>query len=612
MKCKNCGTEIGKDIKFCPNCGNKIQKQCPMCGQEIEEGMKFCVSCGAKLLDDEAVNNNVYATEQKAESTKAQEETTRPEVTKSVHRTNTSFMQELDALAEKDENTRAVISWVGKGYLQKWLLPFLRDDEQIVSFWHIQQKKFFSGRLHREFVVLTTRRVICFVKRQYMKSQIKSCSLKDILSVDTADQESNAIHGTLIGEKIDIVASNGTISVRMVGKGQAKELKQAIEFLIGQADLVKDFVSQPVNGINVQKGKRSTFDIVAIILSALLLVLLGVYLFSPTKSMTTATPPTIPTTTATPTNDLSSLFDADTNELKSFIDNESLSYDGENQYINDAASEMASTNTGEKQTTSENFQIGEVVTTDNFEFTVTNAYVLDNLGAGKKVPEGAVYVVVEYEYKNISKQAISSWDLPKVKLADGNDAVYSQDMDADWYFDGYSDSKIMSDMNPGIKSKDAKIFEVAIEVLNAGGMKVYVQADQEFLVDLNLHYEYIPTNVYEEGYSGNVKADDYYEEFSNENENVGDAGYGYILEDSARRYLTEDELINMSKEELRLARNEIFARHGRKFDALDLQSYFNSMEWYYGTVPADEFDESVLNEYEKANLVLIKDVEMKK
>lgn len=279
---------------------------------------------------------------------------------------------------------------------------------------------------------------------------------------------------------------------------------------------------------------------------------------------------------------------------------------------NDAASEMASTNTGEKQTTSENFQIGEVVTTDNFEFTVTNAYVLDNLGAGKKVPEGAVYVVVEYEYKNISKQAISSWDLPKVKLADGNDAVYSQDMDADWYFDGYSDSKIMSDMNPGIKSKDAKIFEVAIEVLNAGGMKVYVQADQEFLVDLNLHYEYIPTNVYEEGYSGNVKADDYYEEFSNENENVGDAGYGYILEDSARRYLTEDELINMSKEELRLARNEIFARHGRKFDALDLQSYFNSMEWYYGTVPADEFDESVLNEYEKANLVLIKDVEMKK
>lgn len=148
MKCKNCGTEIGNDIKFCPNCGNKIQKQCPMCGQEIEEGMKFCVSCGAKLLDDEAVNNNVYATEQKAEPTKAQEETTRPEVTKSVHRTNTSFMQELDALAEKDKNTKAVISWVGKGYLQKWFLPFLRDDEQIVSFWHIQEKWLFSGRLH--------------------------------------------------------------------------------------------------------------------------------------------------------------------------------------------------------------------------------------------------------------------------------------------------------------------------------------------------------------------------------------------------------------------------------------------------------------------------------
>lgn len=386
----------------------------------------------------------------------------------------------------------------------------------------------------------------------------------------------------------------------------------------------------------------------------------------------------------------------------------------------------AAANAEEKQTASENFQIGETVTTDNFEFTVTNAYVLDSLGAGKKVPEGAVYVAVEYEYKNISKQAISSWNLPDVRLSDGNDAVYSQDMDASWYFDGYSDSKIMSDMNPGIKSKDAKIFEVAVEVLNAGGMKAYVKADKEFFVDLPVYYgiepellnsmksdldsyvgewwdlnsqraymqiekqnsdellisvywssgasdqscwtmtgRYNPNSgkieyqdgkldyihydasgnanadtqyqngtgtvyisydgyLYWEDHTENAGADCYFEKDTetydylgnakadgSENE-IGDAGYGYILEDSARRYLSEDELIYMSKDELRLARNEIFARHGRMFDSLDLQGYFNSMEWYYGTVPANEFDESVLNEYEKANLVLIKDVEMKK
>ena len=103
-----------------------------------------------------------------------------------------------------------------------------------------------------------------------------------------------------------------------------------------------------------------------------------------------------------------------------------------------------------------NFQVGESVSTDLFEFVVTNAYVLDYLDENKKVPEGAVYVAVEYEYKNISKQPISSWDLPTVGLADGNDAVYAQDADADWYFDGYSDEKLLSDMNPGIKTKGAR------------------------------------------------------------------------------------------------------------------------------------------------------------
>lgn len=147
-------------------------------------------------------------------------------------------------------------------------------------------------------------------------------------------------------------------------------------------------------------------------------------------------------------------------------------------------------------TESFNFQIGEPVSTDMFEFIVTDAYVLDYLSENKKIPEGAIYVAVEYEYKNISKQPISSWDLPTVRLADGNDAVYSQDADADWYFEGYSDEKAISDMNPGIKTRGAKIFEVAIDVLNAGGMKVYVEADKNFLVDLELSYEPIASNAF--------------------------------------------------------------------------------------------------------------------
>lgn len=138
-----------------------------------------------------------------------------------------------------------------------------------------------------------------------------------------------------------------------------------------------------------------------------------------------------------------------------------------------------------------NFQIGDVINTDKFAFEVTDAYIVDDLGEWKKIPEGAIYVVVEYEYKNISTQPISSFSLPSVHLMDGNGAIYDEDFDARMNFNGsYNDSKIISDMNPGIKTKSNEIFEVAIDVLNAGNMAVYVEADKKFLVDLNLQYGY--------------------------------------------------------------------------------------------------------------------------
>lgn len=83
----------------------------------------------------------------------------------------------------------------------------------------------------------------------------------------------------------------------------------------------------------------------------------------------------------------------------------------------------------------------------------------------------------------------------------------------------------------------------------------------------------------------------------------------YILPDSNQRYLSGEELAYMDKTALRLARNEIYARHGRQFESEDLNEYFNSQPWYDGSIPADGFDDSVLNEYEKANLDLIKRME---
>ena len=46
------------------------------------------------------------------------------------------------------------------------------------------------------------------------------------------------------------------------------------------------------------------------------------------------------------------------------------------------------------------------------------------------------------------------------------------------------------------------------------------------------------------------------------------------------RRLTYADIAGKSKQELRIMRNEIFARHGYRFGRYDLQSYFERKSWY--------------------------------
>lgn len=82
---------------------------------------------------------------------------------------------------------------------------------------------------------------------------------------------------------------------------------------------------------------------------------------------------------------------------------------------------------------------------------------------------------------------------------------------------------------------------------------------------------------------------------------VGEEEAEYILPESASRLLTEADLENLTQEDLRIARNEIYARHGRKFLDEGLQEYFNGKSWYNGTIEPDDFKEDMLSEIERTN-----------
>ncbi len=84
-----------------------------------------------------------------------------------------------------------------------------------------------------------------------------------------------------------------------------------------------------------------------------------------------------------------------------------------------------------------------------------------------------------------------------------------------------------------------------------------------------------------------------------------DKSADYMLPASDSAYYAESDIKGLSDWELYLARNEIYARHGRGFSNDDLQRYFNGKSWYRRTIDPDKFDESVLNKYERANAAMI-------
>lgn len=83
----------------------------------------------------------------------------------------------------------------------------------------------------------------------------------------------------------------------------------------------------------------------------------------------------------------------------------------------------------------------------------------------------------------------------------------------------------------------------------------------------------------------------------------------YIIPDSSTRLITEEDINGLNNDELCLARNEIYARKGRKFKDDDIRQYFESKDWYNPTIEADDFTNDMLSDIEKKNVEFIKSYE---
>lgn len=84
----------------------------------------------------------------------------------------------------------------------------------------------------------------------------------------------------------------------------------------------------------------------------------------------------------------------------------------------------------------------------------------------------------------------------------------------------------------------------------------------------------------------------------------------YLLDDSGEQDISWESVRDLTPEECRLARNEIYARHGRKFQSEDLKEYFLGKSWYRAELEPEVFDEGLLSYAEKRNVYLLKGMEL--
>lgn len=106
-----------------------------------------------------------------------------------------------------------------------------------------------------------------------------------------------------------------------------------------------------------------------------------------------------------------------------------------------------------------------------------------------------------------------------------------------------------------------------------------------------------------------------FEDFDDADEDIEDDDDTYIFPNSDTEYLTKSDLSGMSKSEINLAKNELYARHGRKFKSKELQEYFESKDWYVPKYSPKQWDKKgdtfFFNKYEIKNRDLLKKYENK-
>ncbi len=163
------------------------------------------------------------------------------------------------------------------------------------------------------------------------------------------------------------------------------------------------------------------------------------------------------------------------------------------------------------------------------------------------------------------------------------------------YFDKYSGWPLDGKTNEQVMSE-------GVAEDSTGNVRVYDPSwtEEEIMDAINERSQY-------------YKASAYYSEIIDYWENIREVrDISNLMEplfETDRKYYTKEEFEREPMLVIHLAKNEIYARHGYIFKNTDLYNYFMGCIWYNPTCSSKDFSDSVFNEYEKANLEILTELD---
>lgn len=139
-------------------------------------------------------------------------------------------------------------------------------------------------------------------------------------------------------------------------------------------------------------------------------------------------------------------------------------------------------NGAKKTESSRTIAVGESIQSGEYEISVVSADVRNSFRSSllqSRPAQGASYLAVRARIKNISQEPIGAFSRPSLKLIDANGSEYSPDVSASGSFgeEIRTDTKILSQLNPGVSTDLIGVFEVSNEMISKPGTKLIINAD---------------------------------------------------------------------------------------------------------------------------------------